>query len=254
MHVSASAPRANWFARLSDVAPDGRVTLITGAGVNGAHRESATDPAPLVPGEIYPLDVEMHYTSWVFPEGHRIRLSVANAQWPMFWPSPDPMTTTLHLGAEAGTRLVLPVVAPHPRPRPEFLAPVEDPSLAGYATVERGTTSSYSELDRVERDIESGTATVVLTNRTAYSYPWGIHETDERITHRTNDLHPELSSVVGDYAITVRLEDRILRFQGVLEFSSDRESFHFEYTRRLERDGEPVRERSWRRSFARDHQ
>ena len=33
LRASASAPLANWFARLSDVAPDGTVTQITGAGL-----------------------------------------------------------------------------------------------------------------------------------------------------------------------------------------------------------------------------
>ena len=32
LRASATAPLADWFARLSDVAPDGTVTQITGAG------------------------------------------------------------------------------------------------------------------------------------------------------------------------------------------------------------------------------
>ena len=44
LNVSASAPLADWFARLSDVAPDGSVTLITGAGQSGAQRDSWSDP------------------------------------------------------------------------------------------------------------------------------------------------------------------------------------------------------------------
>ena len=48
--------QANWFARLSDVAPDGTVTQITGAGINGAQRESMTEPRDLEPGKVYSLD------------------------------------------------------------------------------------------------------------------------------------------------------------------------------------------------------
>ena len=91
LKVSADAPRANWFVRLSDVAPDGTVTQITGAGFNGTHRESAHEPKPIEPGEVFPLEIEMHFTSWIFPQGHRIRLAVANAQWPdaLAHPIPD---------------------------------------------------------------------------------------------------------------------------------------------------------------------
>ncbi len=40
LRVAADAPLADWFVRLSDVAPDGRVTMVTGAGINGAQRDS----------------------------------------------------------------------------------------------------------------------------------------------------------------------------------------------------------------------
>ncbi len=73
LRVSADATRANWFVRLSDVAPDGTVTLVAGAGFNGTHRNSARRPEDVEPGRIFPLEIEMHFTSWVFPAGHRIR-------------------------------------------------------------------------------------------------------------------------------------------------------------------------------------
>jgi len=81
-----------------------------------------------------------------------------------------------------------------------------------------------------------------------------VHEVEERITHQTDDEHPANSSVVGDYSITVRLPARTLRVQGILDFRSDRESFHLIYTRRLIQDGAIVRERTWDETFPRDFQ
>jgi predicted acyl esterase len=95
LHGGADAEPLHWFCRLCDVAPDGTSTLVTGAG--SAH------PGP----------VELHVTSWVFPRGHRIRLALSNAMWPMIWPTPHPATATVRLGPGA-TRLVLPVVPPVP--------------------------------------------------------------------------------------------------------------------------------------------
>ena len=77
LKASATAKQADWFARLSDVAPDGTVTQITGAGLNGAQRESMSAPRELEPGKVYPLNIEMHVTSWVFPKGHRIRVAIS---------------------------------------------------------------------------------------------------------------------------------------------------------------------------------
>ena len=67
LRASAPVPLAHWFARLSDVAPDGSVTQITGAGINGAQRDSVTDPKDLVPNQLYSFNIAMHLASWVFP-------------------------------------------------------------------------------------------------------------------------------------------------------------------------------------------
>src|SRR5215213_4329753 len=88
LNVAADAPRANWFVRLSDIAPNGTATQVAGAGFNGTHRLSARKPAAITPGDPFELRIDMHFTSWVFPKGHRIRAAVGNAQWPMLWPTP----------------------------------------------------------------------------------------------------------------------------------------------------------------------
>jgi uncharacterized protein len=123
LRASATAPLADWFARLSDVAPDGTVTQITGAGINGAQRNSMSEPHDLEPGKLYPLDIAMHLTSWVFPKGHRIRVAISNALWPMMLPTPYSMTTSLELGGSDGSRIVLPVVPGHGVAPPAFSPP-----------------------------------------------------------------------------------------------------------------------------------
>ncbi len=254
LKASASAPLAHWFVRLSDVAPDGRVTQITGAALNGAHRNSAVDPEPLVPGETYDLEIEMHFTSWIFPKGHRIRLSVSNAQWPMFWPTPYPMTTNLKLGGESPSRFLLPVVPYEPRPQPDFLLPGADPELAGYGIAESATVSGYAELSEVVRDEETGTATVTLKNSTKSSYPWGSITNTENLVHRTNDLDPARTSFSGSYGMTFELGGRVLHVTGVIDFRSDAENFYFLYTKKFERNGVLLRERTWSETIKRDFQ
>jgi hypothetical protein len=254
LNASASAPLAHWFVRLSDVAPDGRVTQITGAALNGAHRNSAVDPEPLVPDETYALAIDMHFTSWVFPKGHRIRLSVSNAQWPMFWPTPYPMITNLKLGGEAPSRILLPVVPYEPRPQPNFQLPAADPELAGFGAAESATVSGYAELSDVVRDAEAGTATVTLTNSTTSTYPWGSIKSTENLVHRTNDLDPAQTSFSGSYGITIELSERVLNVTGIINFRSDAENFYFLYTKRIQLNSEVLRERTWRETIQRDFQ
>jgi predicted acyl esterase len=252
LQVSADAPLAQWFVRLCDVAPDGTVTLVAGAGQNGAHRESAENPKALEPGRVFPLEIEMHFTSWVFPRGHRMRLAVHNAQWPMLWPSPYPVTTTLHLGE--ATRVLLPVVPAEDRPRPRFLPPAEDPELPGYGTLEEETTSGYGEIARIERDTQKRRTTVTALNSGSSRYPWGTSRYNETIVHEALDDQPEAASVRGEHSIEVKLPDRTLTFESRIALRSNRESFCYTGTRRLLKDGALVRERTWEDTIPRDHQ
>jgi hypothetical protein len=255
LQASADQPLAHWFARLSDVAPDGTVTLVAGAGFNGAHRESARDPRPLEPGRQVALDIEMHFTSWVFPKGHRLRFAVSNAQWPMIWPTPHAVTTTLHLGGATPTMLVLPVIPAADRPVPRFEPPSdEQETLPGFESVETGTTSGYGEISSIERDPQRHLTRVTATNDSTSRYPWGDERVTERITHEANDLAPEKASVRGQYSITVTLRDRTLRWECDVGLASDRESFHYSNTRRLFVNETLVREKSWNDVIPRDHQ
>jgi uncharacterized protein len=255
LDVAADAPHANWFARISDVAPDGTVTQVAGAGFNGTHRKSARDPEPVVPGEFFPLEIEMHFTSWIFPKGHRIRFAINNAQWPMLWPTPYQMTTSLKLGGKTGSHVLLPIVPPADRPSPGFLPPVEDPRLKGYEALDVGTSSGYGEISSVDRNPQTGEVKVVATNSGGQRYPWGTETYHETIEHRTSDGHPEKTSVLGTHRMEVVLDSgRVLLWEAELSFSSDLHDFHYQYTRRLTENGERVREKTWVDKIPRDHQ
>jgi hypothetical protein len=84
------------------------------------------------------------------------------------------------------------------------------------------------------------------------TYPWGKVRYAERIVHSVDDAHPELTGVTSEVSQTVTLPDRVLRFEGVLDFRSDVRNFHYRYTRRLLQDGELVREKHWDETIPRD--
>ncbi|HSD69759.1 MAG TPA: CocE/NonD family hydrolase [Woeseiaceae bacterium] len=254
LKVAADAKRANWFVRLSDVAPDGTVTQVAGAAFNGAHRKSAHEPDDLVPGEMFDLEIEMHFTSWVFPKGHRIRFAIANAQWPMLWPTPYPMTSSLQLGGKEGSHVVLPVVPPGKRPSPAFLPPVTSPDLPGYESLDSGTSSGYGEVSSVDRNPQTGEVTLTATNTGATRYPWGTETYRESIEHKTSDAHPENTSMTGRHRLEVTLPERVLLWEAELTFRSDLNNFHYHYVRRVSENGTLVREKSWEEIIPRDYQ
>jgi putative CocE/NonD family hydrolase len=257
LRVSADATRANWIARIADVAPDGRVTHVAAAAFNGSHRESARTPADIVAGEEFPLNIEMHFTSWVFAPGHRIRFSVANSQWPMLWPTPYPMTTTLALGGEEGARVELPVIpqlATNEWRSPVFKEPAEDPDLPGFATLDSGNSTGYGEIEAVKHDAKTGEAFGIASNSGAYRYPWGVERFEERIEHRTSDSNPANTSVKGIYALQEELPDRLLRFEQEVMFRSDLENFYLTFKRRVLVNGVMKHQKEWKETIPRDFQ
>ena len=250
LRASATAPLADWFARLSDVAPDGTVTQLTGAGLNGAQRDSMSEPRELKPGEVYSLDIEMHLTSWVFPKGHRIRLAISNALWPMVLPTPYAMTTSLELGGTSGSRVVLPVVPVHGRTAPAF-SPVQpsderkDIHSVGYPWPGEWT---------VERDEGRQKTTVHWRGKAESEYPWGKETDYENITYDADDAHPEISSVRGEAESIFVLRDRVLSWRGHLLVSTDQKNFFYKYTRELLKDGIVIKTKTWQETISRDHQ
>ena len=172
----------------------------------------------------------------------------------MLWPTPFLMTSKLELGGPKGARVVLPVIPHEERPVPAFEEPAPSPALAGFETLDAGNVTGYAEINALQRDPITGEAFGVASNSGGMRYPWGIERFEERIEHRTSDLNPAETSVHGFYALTQELEDRILRFEQDVVFRSDAENFRVIYIRRLEVDGEVVREKKWDETIRRDFQ
>lgn len=109
LEVAADQPVAMVACRLSDVAEDGQATRVTYGLLNLTHRQSHERPEPLQPGRRYRARVQMNEAAHRFPAGHRLRLSVSTAYWPLAWPAPEPVRLTLFC---QGSRLLVPV-RPH---------------------------------------------------------------------------------------------------------------------------------------------
>ncbi|MBV9725610.1 MAG: CocE/NonD family hydrolase [Gammaproteobacteria bacterium] len=252
LHAAASAALADWFVRLEDVAEDGRVTAITGAGLNGAQRLSQDQPEPLVPGTEYALDLELYLTSWVWPPGHRIRVAVSNAQWPMLWPTPELMTSSLRLGGRDGSAIELPLIPAHGRPPPAFAAPEPSEQPPGVSTP--GGDYAWPGSWTLARDELKGQTTVTWHGSSAMVFPWGSFEHREQLVYHIDDAHPESAAVEGEAQSVEHLKDRVLTYRGHLALSSDRTTFHYAASRTLLRDGVVVRTRSWKEDIPRDLQ
>jgi hypothetical protein len=208
-----------------------------------------SDPRDLEPGKFYPLDVEMHFTSWIFPKGHRIRIAVSNALWPMVLPTPYNMTTSLSLGTDA-SRLVLPVVPVEGLPAPPFAA--AQPSEERKDIRSEGFPWPGEWI--VERDEARQKTTVHWKGNDSAEYPWGKQTDFESLTYNADDAHPDTSAVQGEAETVLTLKGRTLTWRGHLTVRTDERNFYYSYTRELLKDGVILKTKSWRETVPRDHQ
>jgi hypothetical protein len=91
---------------LSDVAPDGVTTFVSGAGLAGAQRESMRNPTPLTPG-VYDV---YRSASRLMGISHGPSSARGGLECHVADDLADPyaMTTTLELGGEQGSRMICP--------------------------------------------------------------------------------------------------------------------------------------------------
>ena len=82
--AASSAADTDFTAKLLDVAPDGTAINLTEGILRARYRDSQATPAPLIPGQAYPLSIDLWATSNVFREGHRLRLELSSSNFPRF--------------------------------------------------------------------------------------------------------------------------------------------------------------------------
>lgn len=152
LRVSTSASVIGFCASLAEVGPDGSSHLVAKGILNVTRRGSFSEPEPLTPGQILDLEIPIDATGWTFTRGNRIRVSIANADWPNVWPTPQLATSQVHLG-QGYSRLVLPGVPAQPgAPAPSF----EPSPLAITRRADEAEPPSW----RVIEDVLTGRKTV----------------------------------------------------------------------------------------------
>ena len=252
LRAAVDAPLAHFVVRLEDVQPDGTVSLVTGAALNGAQRKDPQAPEPLPLGEPVDLDLDLHFTTWTFAPRHRIRLAVSNAQFPMIWPTPSPMTLRLLLGPEA-TRLRLPLIPAEARSAPSFAPPEPQESRPDARTL---SCDSWPDgVREVRKDLIRGTTVYEWRGQCVYEIASRHFENRERNTYETRDDQPAESSFDGEEVTRIRLEGgRVLRLESRLSVRSDATDFHAAFTRRLFENDALLREKTWAEKVPRQFQ
>jgi putative CocE/NonD family hydrolase len=121
MLLAGRPSAAIWFGRdqpvtrlcvkLTDVDPRGRSTLITSGLVTGQQAR----PGSARPGQLTsPVEVVLGPTAYLLPAGHRVRVALAEDDFPRLWPAAaaSPADAGSQHLAVTGLTLTLPVISP----------------------------------------------------------------------------------------------------------------------------------------------
>ncbi len=101
LQIAADQPQAQIAVRLNHIHPDGASTRITYGVLNLSHRRSAAQPQTMAPGTPEQITLDLDHIAYRVPKGHRLRVAVSTAYWPLLWPAPTPVTITLDGGSIA---------------------------------------------------------------------------------------------------------------------------------------------------------
>jgi uncharacterized protein len=251
IRVAADVPVAYLSVRLSDVAPDERVTRVSYQVLNLTHRDSHEHPAALEPGRCYDVTVALNACGHRFLPGHRIRLSLASAYWPIVWPAPYAATLSVHAQACA---LELPVRRGTDAQAVSFPPPLHGPRTP-ITVVDPGSVRRFTAQDHVTGE------TTYLTEGVGGVFGEGILRFDAVDVEIAHGLKRELTVRDEDplsarYLLTqsyeMGREGWRTRVDTRARMHSDRTHFHLSCTLTARLNGELLAERSWDVTLARD--
>ena len=97
VYLSSSAPDTDVVLRVSDVYPDGRSLLLIDYPLRARYRDGFDKVSLLTPGEPTRLAWDIGWTSIIFNQGHRIRVTITSTGAPLYEPNPQTGGPLSHL-------------------------------------------------------------------------------------------------------------------------------------------------------------
>jgi hypothetical protein len=230
VHLDADQPDFPLAVWLSDVSPSGYATLICQGWVRPAHLVGGG----LRQGTVHEIRAPLLPTSYTLPAGHRLRVAIAGADFPVLVGAPVNPLLTVHHGSRYPSRVRLPVV---PSGRPSR------PAGFGEPISEKADAVLLEEAAHtVSRDLVGRTATHRHQHRAAYRLEGGtVLRTETEADSTVDALSPANVSLRGIQTLTVeRAVNAIVVQTSALETF---DLLHIEADITI--DGRPFYRRSW---------
>lgn len=239
LRVTSDKPNAQIAVRLNHIHPDGASTRITYGVLNLTHRQSHEHPEPCPTGTPFEVALDLDHIAYQVPKGHRIRVAVSNAYWPMIWPSPEASELTLLNGEMHIPRRDTGQGDERTFPEPDAAEPWQTETLRNAHNTREIVTDMATGVVSLQivddfghtRDLDHGLEVASIARET-----WSIHPDDplsaRGVTHWTEEnrrgdwaVRTETYGEMWSDATTFYLKARLEAYEGdTLVFEKD-ESF-----------------------------
>jgi putative CocE/NonD family hydrolase len=249
LRVASSAPLANWVVRLEDVHPDGSVTFVTGAAASGAQRNSRTHPSNIPLDTFFDLNVKLHFTTYTFSPGHKIRVVVSNSLFPMLWPTPYQMITRLAAGNDSSS-IVLPFVSSVGEPSDFLLKPADLSKPKDLQDL--GGQLGDPPQPSVKK--QSGWVITDQTEDKSWSIGNNKYVEHESISYRVNERDPASAGFTGKGSISIEMPKTKIDIFTTINIESDLRYFYAEVMREIKENGKLTAKKKWKEKIKRDFQ
>ncbi len=118
LHVQSDCPDTDFVAKLIELQADGRASLLMDGVVRAMYRQA--EPQPLVPDQVYRLEIELGDIHHTFQAGSRLQVDITSSNFPRRARNTNSGNPVLARDTEADIRLANNTVH-HAEERPSFL-------------------------------------------------------------------------------------------------------------------------------------
>ena len=245
--VTVDRPVALIAARLNAIGPDGASLRVALGILNLTHRDSDAHPTPMPPGVRTRLRITFPETGYSFAPGERIRIALSTSYWPIVWPSPTPVTLTIHTGH---SQLSLPIRPSRP----------EDADLRPFDPPESGPATPITILEpsrlarRITHDIPTGEHVLEVEGDGGFLGPGRRYRLDDTGTITGHTIRKRCTIRADDplsaeFAIAQTMEfergDWRVALETTTRMACTADTFVLTASTRAWRDGVVVHEKTW---------
>jgi uncharacterized protein len=258
--LSASEPVAQVAVKVADVAADGTSALVARGVLNLSRRGGLSTAEPMVPGRSERVEVPLQVCGAIVPTGHRLRVAIAGADWPLAWPPPRRASLAIHLDDARPSTISLPVqrglttvgpVLGTPARLPRLSRPMTEDSPGWPRGASRRVAPAVSSV--VQRS--DGGWLLSLDSEDAWQLPgrdlswWS----DEHLRISIGAAEPTSCRAEGRASIRLTYGDGVnVTTAGRIVQSCDAELIHLHIELTVMEGEAVVHERTWDESFERD--